>query len=415
MLNRELLQFTRNSGRISPRFVEPTPAELAMAETLLGIYRDAFLHRLPRARLEENLEPFLKAALHGKLFAGLNKIILDHCEFTGAAATDDAPARRQAVFAAAARLMTNLPEDPALFRRMVRQNLPANIDLNNDIYGDLPEFDILCKVPEWNAAELFNIYNTALVQGLLFYSESLDLSLADTEPIVIRKFMRRLKFYRLLAEVKKSSAHEIQLTLSGPAALFGENRKYGLQLAAFFPVILLLKEWKLRAVVKIRDDAAADTLTLSSRRAPLKGYLRRWAACVPEEVTLFLRSFQQENKSWVLAPDAEFPRLANCGTVFPDFSFARVDMPEKVVHIELFHRYYTHNLEERLDFLRSNPDFPLIIGIDRVLLGKGGEKEFTQRYDVSADRVFFYSNYPGVDRVGKMLEKAFIRMSSKLL
>ena len=415
MLNRELLQFTRNSGRISPRFVEPTPAELAMAETLLSIYRDAFQQRLPRARLEENLEPFLKAALHGKLFAGLNKIILDHCEFTGADSADDAAARRQAVFTAAAQLMNDLPENPALFRQMVQQKLSGNINLNNDIYGDLPEFDRLAKVPEWSAAELFNIYNTALVQGLLFYAESLELSLADTEPIVIRKFMRRLKFYRLLAEVKKSSAHEIQLTLSGPAALFGENRKYGLQLAAFFPVILLLKEWKIRAAVKIRDDGSADTLSLSSRRAPLKGYLRRWAAYVPEEVALFLRSFQQENTAWTLAPEAELPRLANCGTIFPDFSFARVDAPEKVIHVELFHRYYTHDLEERLNFLRNNPDYPLIIGIDRTLLGKGGEKEFADRYDNFSDCAFFYSNYPGVDRVRKMLEKAFARLSAKLL
>ena len=407
MLKWELLQFTRTGGRITPRFAVMDQNLTQHAEILLNIYREAWQKKLPRTYLEENLEPFLKNPAHGKRIAGFNKVILDHSEFAGNCSGIDAAGQRERIFKAAAEILKNPPEDPQQYRQAALSLLPENSSIPQDIYGDLPEFDILSRVPEWNAAALCNMYNIALVQGLLLYAESLELTLADTEPMAIRKFMRRLKFYRLLAEVHKISPYEVSLTLSGPAALFSENRKYGMQLAAFFQVILLFKEWKFRAVLKMREDSIKETLSLNSSRCQLKSSLRHWAACVPDEVALFVKTFRQCSGDWQEAPDAELPRIAGIGTFFPDFSFARKDEPEAVVHVELFHRYYTHDLEERLKFLQYNERFPLVIGIDRLLLGKEGEQDFIQRHRQMEKHAFFYSSYPGCERVRKMLDKVY--------
>jgi predicted nuclease of restriction endonuclease-like RecB superfamily len=288
---------------------------------------------------------------------------------------------------------------------MVLRNCQENL-AHEDIYCDLPEFDRLQQVPNWSPEDLINIYNVALVQGLLFYADSIEITVKDTEPAALRKFMRRLKFYRLLAEVKRSSQQEIRLILSGPAAVFGENRKYGLQLAAFFPVILLLKNWKLRAELKLRDGVA-DVLNLDSSKCELKSALQRWAAYVPEEVKLFIQAFRNEVPQWRDAFDAELPRIANTGTIFPDFSFEHAATPGRVIHLELFHRCNNHALEERLEFLEKNPDFPLVVGIDRTALGKNGEKLLLEKYKNLAEHAFFFSNYPGVERVKKMLNKIF--------
>jgi predicted nuclease of restriction endonuclease-like RecB superfamily len=222
--------------------------------------------------------------------------------------------------------------------------------------------------------------------------------------MALRKLMRRLKFYRLLAEVKRVSATEISLTLSGPAAIFGENRKYGLQLAAFFPVILLLEKWKIRAELSLRGKDSL-VLNLDSRRCTLKSPLQHWAAYVPDEVALFIKAFRAGSDQWREAAEADLPVIRNTGKIFPDFSFARVDDPSKIVHVELFHRCYNDVLEDRLAFLEETPDFPLVIGIDRSALGKNGEKVLQEKFPSLEDHAFFFSNYPGAERVRKMLDK----------
>ena len=405
MLNRELLQFTRNSGRISVRFLKLDRINLTIAEALMSIYREAAGRQLTRAELEENLEPFLKAALQGKTAAGMNKVILDHCEFSSRSAYSNTAELREKVFKSAAQVLAAPPESLAEYQKRIRLLNSDNPLCREDIYGDLPEFDRLSTIPQWSGAELCNVYNVNLVQSLLLYAEKLELFLADPDPMTLRKFMRRLKFFRLLAEVEKISTHEVKLVVSGPAVLFGENRKYGLQLASFFQVILLMKEWKMRAKLNLRNDGNAEVLNLSSQKCDLKSSARRWAACVPEEVMLFIRQFRLQAEHWLEAPDADLPRIAGCGVIFPDFSFARRNQPEKVVHVELFHRYYSSTLNSRLEFLQQNPAFPLVVGVDRFLLAKNGEKEFLERYKTVKEHIFIYSNYPGVEKVCRTLDK----------
>ena len=405
MLNKELLKYRINSRRVSVGFIDQSPEMLQLAEILLSIYREAQCKNTVRGVLEENLEPLIKNSSGGKIASGMNKLIADHCEFISAAGEGDAAQLREVIFRKAAAFLHDPPADPARFRAMVQAECKLLLPVfPEDIYCDLPEFDRLKQVPAWSPADLINVYNIALVQGLLFYADTIEISVADSEPMTLRKFMRRLKFYRLLAEVKRASASEIRLNLSGPAAVFGENRKYGLQLAAFFPVILLLKKWKLRAELKLRDGENC-VLNLDSNKCALKSPLQRWAAYVPEEVTLFIKAFRTEVPEWNEAFDADLPKIANVGTIFPDFSFEHVETPGKVVHLELFHRANNYALEERLSFLEREKTYPLVIGIDRSALGKNGEQELLKKYPALPEHAFFFSNYPGVERVKKMLNK----------
>lgn len=409
MLNKDMLQFTRNSGRINIRFLKYDRINLNIAEALLDIYRSACSGKLSRAGLEEKLEPFLKAALQGKAAAGMNKIIIDHCEFTPQRVDCDPAALRENLFKCAASVLADPPESVTDYRRIVQKYMGADKEIfAGDIYGDLPEFDRLTAIPDWNSETLIDVYNVSLVQSLLLYAESLELFLADPDPMTLRKFMRRLKFFRLLADVEKISTHEVKLTVSGPAAIFGENRKYGLQLAAFFQVVLLMKEWKMRSKLRLSNDKV-EILNLSNKNCDLKSSVRRWATYVPEEVTLFIRQFRAQVKHWREAPEADLPRISGKGVVFPDFSFESTVCPGKVVHVELFHRYYSNALEDHLQFLQENPNYPMVIGIDRFLLGKGGEKDFIERYSAVKEHIFFYSNYPGVEKVCRALDKVVLR------
>ena len=160
----------------------------------------------------------------------------------------------------------------------------------------------------------------------------------------------------------------------------------------------------MRAVLKLGAKRSDEILTLNSDRCKLKSSLLHWSSCVPEEVALFIKAFRKEATEWREAAEADFQRIAGNGAFFPDFSFTRADDQSCVIHVELFHRCHAAALTERLKFLAENPQFPLIIGIDRSLSEKS-EKDFVNQYGNIADKIFFFSNYPGVDRVRKMLNR----------
>ncbi len=406
MLTKELLQYTRGNRRIQFKFLPATPPVLDMCGNLLAIYHQALKRRLVRAALDEALEPVLKAGFAPKLAAGLNKIILDHTEFISGAGEADLAARRDAVFKRAAAILKSPPADFQRYRSLVEAAGPEI----GDLYGDLPDYDALNHCPDWTPGELRNRYNVGLVQGGLLYARDLELELEAAAPMELRKFMRRLKFFRLLAEVEKCGSTKVKLRLSGPGAIFGENRKYGLQLAAFFPVLLLMKNWKMRAMLELRDNAEAETLSLSSSHCDLQGTYQRWSSYVPEEVALFLKAFCDAVPEWREKPDAKLPKVPGEGSLFPDFSFERKDMPGKIVHIELFHRWHAAPLDARLQWLENAPETPLVIGVDRGLLGRAGEADFLTRHPQFELHGFFFSNYPGVDRVRRMLDAVAARL-----
>ena len=150
MLNKELLQYTRNSGRISVRFLKDSPMAKNIAGVLLDIYREAAVRKLTRSELEENLEPFLKAAVQGKTVAGMNKVILDHCGFTSQSCSANITQWREELFKTAAQVLSEKDYDIAEYRKRVISLLPEKSVFNDDIYGDLPEFDRLTAIQERN-------------------------------------------------------------------------------------------------------------------------------------------------------------------------------------------------------------------------------------------------------------------------
>ena len=401
MLTRELLPLRRRNGSLKLSFLTPDGPALALCRAMLAVFQDGARSSVTREELEERLEPLLKSSpALAKIAAGLAKLLTDHAGFAIRNAPENCSELRTELLERAGRLLAEPPADYEVYRKMVLREVPGELDF----YGDLPDYESLIEVPAWTAEELLNRYNIALVQGLLLYAGSLRLTLEAATPMELRKFMRRLKFFRLLAEVRKVSGSRIDLAVSGPGALFGENRKYGLQLAAFFPAVLLMKQWHLRAEITLRDGPP-EILSLTAAKCPCRSYFRRWSTFVPEEVALFLRSFQENVASWRCDPDAPLPRVAGEGTIFPDFSFVAADDPARIVHVEIFHRWHAAPLEKRLAFLAERPETPLLLGIDRFLLGKNGEEAFLAKYPGLEKHLFFFSNYPGVERVKRMLDR----------
>jgi len=330
---------------------------------------------------------------------GILKIATDLAEFSQPADLDYAGARLGILQTAAELLRLNQHEDVESYRAAVAERLPGQPLLENGgLYADLPANDRLCAYPALSARQLLERYNCGLVQGLLLHAENLVIDTGASSPARLRRLMRYVKFFRLLASLEKRG-EGLRLTIDGPASVLEQTKRYGLQLASFFPAVCGLENWRLRAEVTWRGKKGNLELDDSSG---LVGHYHHSGAYVPEEITMFERHFRQTAIDWrILDETSHLPGIRGGEMIFPDFSFT--DEQGRVVHLELFHRWHRSQLESRLKQVAKHPTLPLIIGIDRAACNDRELRDQLEQSEWFEQRGFFFRDYPTVEKTLKCL------------
>ncbi len=407
MLTRDLVKFRRQGKYVRPYFIAADDSSLLqIADNLLTVYQGREeSENLTRGEIEELVEPVLKSHRDLKLTRGLNKLILDRCEFSQAE-DFEYPARRREIFLKAAELLKQGAKDCEKYRRKLIQELAAGDFAKHDIFADLPENETLTGLKKLFPRELLERYNCAQVQGLLFHAAEMEIKVSSPDPAELRRLFKYLKFFRLLAEIEqlKSPAGKkdtllMRLKISGPASMFENSRKYGLQLAAFFPAVCALDKWQLKADVKLNNKICRLNLDETTN---LVSHYRNFGAYIPEEIVMFHRLFKQKIKDWQISGETPFIKAQRQEIIFPDLNFQNKN--GKIIHLELFHRWHRGALLKRLEFCEANPDLPLLLGVDRALL-KGDLSGLLENSAYFQKKGFLFRDFPGVARVNKLLNE----------
>ncbi|GAA4892921.1 DUF790 family protein [Ferrimonas pelagia] len=399
MLTKDLLSYSLKSTRIIPHFIDvDAPPLLQFAEQLLAIF-DADSGKT-REAIETEAELYLQGQADLKFAKGLYKILLDHANFT--LAEDNAGPRRSAILtAAAAQLKGTAPQTLQQYRDAVAAQSQQVID--TPLYPDLPAFEQLTRIKSFTPRQLLQRYNMAQVQALLLSTQSLTLTTNDMSAANLRRIFKCLKFFRLLAEIKQSK-DKTTVVIDGPLSLLEGSRKYGLQIASFFPIICLLEQWQISA--KVQPKRAVKTLKLDES-AQLISHYRHMSAYVPEEVKLFAKHFADTVEDWHFVAESPFLKRPKGRLIFPDFTLQH--RSGVIVYLEIFHRWHRGPLTQRLEELEKMKE-PLILAIDRFLL-KGDWQDSIDSLD--NNRHFLFSEYPTVSRLKKTLDGYLARESDQ--
>ena len=208
-----------------------------------------------------------------------------------------------------------------------------------------------------------------------------------------------MKFFRLLADIRVEKDSYI-IQIDGPLSVLDSAKKYGLQLAIFFPAICHLPEWEIRAACFLKKREIDLVL---NQKSSLQSPYKNFQAYVPEEIQLFAQHFKETVDDWELVKDIPFleGRQANEEIIFPDFTLK--NRSGNFVYLELFHRWHKAALQKRIQYCLLNPDFPLIIGIDSRCM----DKEIKAALELSnfpEAKYFTFRDYPTVTKVKKCLE-----------
>lgn len=414
MLTKELVRYRMMGGRIKPRFINPADGGLLdLAAAMLAVHDVET--RQTRAWLAEEMTPLSRAIKDLKLAKGLAKLVDDACVFESPAEIDYRLSRRS-LFEASAKLLGAGADIDAFNAAMspLAAEFAVEGDGGFDPYADLPDNERLVKIKLFRPVDVLNRYNISLVQALLLSADSLTVSFAAPEPAKMRNIFKYLKFNRLLAEISMDGlsmngddggirefrgAKSVVLRIDGPASVLNQGKAYGLRLAVFFPAVCALERWRLTAEVKIGRDGGVLSLDESSG---LICHYRNYSAHIPEEIRLFEDYFNSRSMDWKIAAEPYYLNLGGQELVFPDFVFR--SGAGSLVCLELFHRWHSFKLAARLEQLRADPGLPLIIGVDRFLLGGSGLKAEIESADL-VERVFPFRDFPGVDRVVKYLDR----------
>ena len=410
MLTKDLLLFRRQKNRLKPSFLDTSDwRHLKLAEQLLAIYSNSI--SMTRSEIEEQTTMVINGCRNLKLAKGLNKICLDRSEFSKPG-DYDYPALRKKLFLASSKLLVAADhEDYHDFQMDVYRKTEDIQDfVQGSFYSDLPQNEELAKFKTLSPKHLLERYNNSLVQSLLLYSGKLEIELIKPDAQKLRRLFKYLKFFRLLAEIKSSGLKKrgndktpakVTLKVDGPASLFENTNKYGLQLACFFPALPDLEQWKIFAEIKLNNKNYELKI---DQKSQLVSHYRNFTSYVPEEIRLFHSAFKEKTEEWQIIGQTPFIEVGEGELIFPDLSFQNEN--GDIVHLELFHRWHMSQVVKRLE-QGAMDKFPnLIIGIDRSLLKKGGLQETLEETEWFKSRGFLFRDFPGVSTVNKCLKKS---------
>jgi len=169
-----------------------------------------------------------------------------------------------------------------------------------------------------------------------------------------------------------------QIYVDGPASLFKQTRKYGLQMAMFLPALLRVSRWEMEAMLQRDGMELSYRLDSQSPLKPLTAAPSAYDSLLEES---FARRWEKLGTPWSLEREVEIVDLK--GTVFvPDFALRHPD--GRVAHVEIMGFWHPDYLRRKLDKLRRAAMPDLIVAVSERL--NAGADDFR---DIPGPVVFF--------------------------
>lgn len=381
MLTTALLRAREKGDQVEPQLIDPTRADLlAAAEALCGVIAAAKAGRWSRAELTEAIEAVAGGMRSRKIGLGLAHLLLSGVTFEVDSPVD--PAELRAAAFAAARDAGGLALDgDALGRTTARDVLTAvgaRWGLSPEqaaaaLYADLFDAHVVTDAAVAQPAELLDRYNTSLVQALLLSAVDVRLTLASPTVPRVRQLLRHARFRQLMYRAERDDG-DLVLTLDGPASLFQQTSRYGLNLALFLPAVLLQTcPWRLEARVLWGPAKAPKRLELTHTAGLKPGLADTGAWTTPEQEAFFERWAALGETGWTLSTDTAPIILGDRGVVLPDATF-RKDGRE--AHLDIVGFWRRGWLERHLEGLQRYGPGNLVVAVSRSL--KAGQEELPE-------------------------------------
>jgi len=358
MLPSDLLFSHKRGAQVYPRFLRRE--QHVWAEQVLNLIHE-HQHRT-RGELQAALRALEGDSPDYRIVRGFAHLALNAAEFSLATGELEPETLRRDLFTLAAECGSygETQAREVLETVAPRYQLEAET-LREALYADLPENHLLIALPDFTPDRLVDRYNLAQAQGLLYSALYLRLIAHRNVPGEYRRLFQHLKFHGLMYAVEGNLDDGYQIYVDGPASLFKQTRKYGLQMAMFLPALLRVSRWEMEAVLQRDGQELSYRLDSQSPLKPLTTAPPVYDSLLEES---FARRWEKLETSWALEREVEIVDLK--GTVFvPDFALRHSD--GRIAHVEIMGFWHPDYLRRKLDKLRRAAMPNLIVAISERL------------------------------------------------
>jgi uncharacterized protein len=363
MLTGSLVRVRFSRNRIIPVYAAvDDPANLALAEQLLDIFRGQELHS--RGEIQNEITAAFGDAPLSFLQQGLAKLLEDRCEFE--IVSGQPPDQvRETVFRLAFAARGTGPFDRAAVLDAAAGELsmsPAEVE--GGLFADLKSEQRMVRFEPITAERLLQRYNVALAQSVLLRAVGVEIDIRREPPAKLRRLFRLIKFHRLVCDVESAGPDSYRLKLDGPLSLFTATQKYGLQLALFLPAVLSCHDWELRADLRWGAERKPKTFTLSPADG-LVSHLPEHGTYVPPELAMFAEQFRKKATGWRLHDESAVLPLGR-GFWVPDFRLEHV-ATGRSIYLEVLGFWRKSSAELHIKRLREHANAAFLLAVSDQL------------------------------------------------
>ncbi|MFK7930340.1 MAG: DUF790 family protein [Myxococcota bacterium] len=384
MLTGDLLRARVKGKTLTPSLIDVTkPGLNTAAAELLAIWARALESRWKRGELDEAITAWIGPRRDHKVVKGLAKVLLDRSKFEVISPLPPVELRSR-VFRAA-REAGPLALDAGLLERSTADDVLSTVAaelgvtaqvIADALYSDLRDEErlVACEVPdpEW----LLHRYNVALVQALLLRSSQVRLKLHKASTPRLRQLFRYVKFHQLMHLATKKGDW-LEVVLDGPTSLFAQSSKYGMELATFFPAVLLQDgPWELDATVLWTKAKHRKTMVLTHEHGLKSHYTDRGAYQTREQAN-FEERWNAKDRDWSLKSGSKPIDLGGKAILVPDYTLRHPD--GRVAHLEICGFWSFEALEKKLNLLARYGPGNVIVAVSRKR--RGSKKKDIPAFD----------------------------------
>jgi len=330
MLTADHAAVRRKGNELSIRQLDArTVAEATqIATSYLEAARDHVGHR--REELEAAWEA-VEVGKHGRLAAGLRKLVEDGCTFdAGHAGAESEPSELRARLFRAATIARRAGrfDREAVVGALAAELAIATDALEAGLFSDLRGEHVLRVARAGDARAVIDAWELGQAQAILLRAVRVVCTIRRASPGAVRAFFTKLKFHRLLFVVERvpEEPSSVRVVIDGPVSMFESVTRYGLRLALVIPALRELESWTLEADVRWGKERASCVFRLSSstaRAARGESAEEDPALHVSDEVRALLDGIAAARTPWRAEIASTLLEHRGEGVVIPDLVLSR--------------------------------------------------------------------------------------------
>jgi uncharacterized protein len=298
-------------------------------------------------------------------------------------------------------------EKPDIFHPTTRQEVLREVSNTFELsQGELDEFlfadrtasyRLMDPGPAWTPSTLLARYNLELARGALYWASHITIEVSSN----YKDLWKFIKLFKLMFWAEPGRDGGYRIDLDGPISPFvSSTLRYGRQMAAFLPALLLCERWQMRAYVR-PPQARGETLYQLDHTCSLRSHFKSSGTFDSRLEEDFANEFEQKmgckRGHWRMVRESEVILLGDTVMV-PDFVLIDTQDEQRRILIELVGFWHPTYLKRKVEKVRAANCAHLL------LLVYQGLNVTEEAFEGSSSEVIFFQNKPVLKEVMERVE-----------